>query len=82
MTKKMGVIESPNFPSNYSSNVNCEWNIVAPSNRKILILIPEMNIYYNDNRGCEDVLSIVKNGKQILLFFFFSNRYTNHKDYL
>jgi len=61
MTKKMGVIESPNFPSNYSSNVNCEWNIVAPSNRKILILIPEMNIYYNDNRGCEDVLSIVKN---------------------
>ena len=44
MTKKMGVIESPNFPSNYSSNVNCEWSIVAPSNRKILVLIPEMNI--------------------------------------
>jgi len=62
ITTKMGVIESPNFPSQYSSNVDCEWNIVAPTNRKILVLIPEMKIYHRgEQRGCQDVLQLVKN---------------------
>ena len=67
----MGVIESPNFPSQYSSNVDCEWNIVAPTNRKILVLIPEMKIYHRgEQRGCQDVLQLVKNGMYFKIISF------------
>jgi hypothetical protein len=30
-----GVIESPNFPSNYLDGLDCTWNITAPRGNKI-----------------------------------------------
>lgn len=32
-----GVIESPNFPTKYPNNLNCNWKIIAPPGNKILI---------------------------------------------
>ena len=59
----MGVIESPNYPGNYSANIRCQWTIRAQNNRKILIVIPEMHIPFRDSLECDDVLSFEKDGK-------------------
>jgi len=58
----MGVIESPNYPGNYSANIRCQWTIRAQNNRKILIVIPEMHIPFRDSLECDDVLSFEKDG--------------------
>ncbi len=34
----MGYIESPNYPGDYPSNVNCVWTINPPNKRRILIV--------------------------------------------
>ncbi|XP_030748736.1 cubilin-like [Sitophilus oryzae] len=39
-----GVIESPNFPNEYPTNQNCEWNIIVPSNNKINITFSHFSV--------------------------------------
>ncbi|XP_069688891.1 cubilin [Periplaneta americana] len=42
-----GVIESPNFPSNYADNTDCTWNITAPRGNKINITFSHFELEDN-----------------------------------
>ncbi|XP_078719814.1 signal peptide, CUB and EGF-like domain-containing protein 2 isoform X3 [Lampetra fluviatilis] len=46
-----GFIESPNYPGDYPSNVECTWNISPPQNRRILIVVPEIFLPIDDECG-------------------------------
>eukprot|EP00058_Branchiostoma_floridae_P022745 XP_002608235.1 hypothetical protein BRAFLDRAFT_87901 [Branchiostoma floridae] len=54
----MGYIQSPNYPGNYPSNVECTWHIVPPKGRRILVVVPE--IYLPAKDDCGDVLVMRK----------------------
>uniref|UniRef100_A0A672RC72 Signal peptide, CUB and EGF-like domain-containing protein 1 n=1 Tax=Sinocyclocheilus grahami TaxID=75366 RepID=A0A672RC72_SINGR len=54
----MGYIESPNYPGDYPSNVNCVWTINPPNKRRILIVVPEIFLPIEDE--CGDVLVMRK----------------------
>uniref|UniRef100_A0A8C2AAL2 Signal peptide, CUB domain, EGF-like 1 n=1 Tax=Cyprinus carpio TaxID=7962 RepID=A0A8C2AAL2_CYPCA len=54
----MGYIESPNYPGDYPSNVNCVWSINPPNKRRILIVVPEIFLPIEDE--CGDVLVMRK----------------------
>ncbi|XP_078273025.1 signal peptide, CUB and EGF-like domain-containing protein 1 isoform X3 [Rhinoraja longicauda] len=54
----MGFIESPNYPGDYPSNVECVWNINPPPKRRILIVVPEIFLPMEDE--CGDVLVMRK----------------------
>ncbi|KAM3934404.1 signal peptide, CUB and EGF-like domain-containing protein 3 isoform 2-T2 [Leptodactylus fuscus] len=54
-----GFLESPNYPGNYPSNVECTWNISPPSKRKILLVVPEIFLPSEDE--CGDLLVMRKN---------------------
>ncbi|KAM6987101.1 signal peptide, CUB and EGF-like domain-containing protein 1 isoform 1-T1 [Aplochiton taeniatus] len=54
----MGYIESPNYPGDYPSNVNCTWTINPPHKRRILIVVPEIFLPIEDE--CGDVLVMRK----------------------
>ncbi|XP_068125509.1 signal peptide, CUB and EGF-like domain-containing protein 3 isoform X2 [Hyperolius riggenbachi] len=54
-----GFLESPNYPGNYPSNVECTWNINPPPKRKILLVVPEIFLPSEDE--CGDVLVMRKN---------------------
>uniref|UniRef100_A0A8C2IEK7 Signal peptide, CUB and EGF-like domain-containing protein 2 n=1 Tax=Cyprinus carpio TaxID=7962 RepID=A0A8C2IEK7_CYPCA len=56
----MGYIESPNYPGDYPSNVNCVWSINPPNKRRILIVVPEIFLPIEDE--CGDVLVMRKSG--------------------
>nr|XP_023668437.1 signal peptide, CUB and EGF-like domain-containing protein 1 [Paramormyrops kingsleyae] len=53
-----GYIESPNYPGDYPSNVDCVWNINPPPKRRILIVVPEIFLPIEDE--CGDVLVMRK----------------------
>ncbi|XP_018585416.1 signal peptide, CUB and EGF-like domain-containing protein 1 [Scleropages formosus] len=53
-----GYIESPNYPGDYPSNVDCVWNINPPQKRRILIVVPEIFLPIEDE--CGDVLVMRK----------------------
>jgi len=59
----MGYIESPNYPGDYPSNVDCVWTINPPHKRRILIVVPEIFLPIEDE--CGDVLVMRKSGKEI-----------------
>ncbi|KAG7270683.1 hypothetical protein CRUP_030410 [Coryphaenoides rupestris] len=54
----MGFIESPNYPGDYPSNVDCVWTINPPHKRRILIVVPEIFLPIEDE--CGDVLVMRK----------------------
>lgn len=60
-----GYIESPNYPGDYPSNVDCVWTINPPHKRRILIVVPEIFLPIEDE--CGDVLVMRKSGT---MFFF------------
>ncbi|XP_053718450.1 signal peptide, CUB and EGF-like domain-containing protein 1 isoform X3 [Synchiropus splendidus] len=53
-----GYIESPNYPGDYPSNVDCVWTINPPHKRRILIVVPEIFLPMEDE--CGDVLVMRK----------------------
>uniref|UniRef100_A0A3P8YU01 Signal peptide, CUB and EGF-like domain-containing protein 2 n=1 Tax=Esox lucius TaxID=8010 RepID=A0A3P8YU01_ESOLU len=53
-----GYIESPNYPGDYPSNVDCIWTINPPHKRRILIVVPEIFLPIEDE--CGDVLVMRK----------------------
>uniref|UniRef100_A0A4W5MLH3 Signal peptide, CUB domain, EGF-like 1 n=1 Tax=Hucho hucho TaxID=62062 RepID=A0A4W5MLH3_9TELE len=53
-----GFIESPNYPGDYPSNVDCIWTINPPHKRRILIVVPEIFLPIEDE--CGDVLVMRK----------------------
>ena len=55
-----GFIESPNYPGDYPSNVDCIWTINPPHKRRILIVVPEIFLPIEDE--CGDVLVMRKSG--------------------
>lgn len=55
-----GYIESPNYPGDYPSNVDCVWTINPPHKRRILIVVPEIFLPIEDE--CGDVLVMRKSG--------------------
>lgn len=61
-----GYIESPNYPGDYPSNVDCVWTINPPHKRRILIVVPEIFLPIEDE--CGDVLVMRKSGKHRLQF--------------
>lgn len=56
-----GFIESPNYPGDYPSNVDCIWTINPPHKRRILIVVPEIFLPIEDE--CGDVLVMRKSGR-------------------
>lgn len=60
-----GYIESPNYPGDYPSNVDCVWTINPPHKRRILIVVPEIFLPIEDE--CGDVLVMRKSGTTTLL---------------
>lgn len=58
----MGYIESPNYPGDYPSNVDCVWTINPPNKRRILIVVPEIFLPIEDE--CGDVLVMRKSCKR------------------
>lgn len=67
----MGYIESPNYPGDYPSNVNCVWTINPPNKRRILIVVPEIFLPIEDE--CGDVLVMRKSGMVYLSFWMLVN---------
>ncbi len=65
-----GYIESPNYPGDYPSNVDCVWTINPPHKRRILIVVPEIFLPIEDE--CGDVLVMRKSGKKYILIIFIS----------
>lgn len=68
----MGYIESPNYPGDYPSNVDCVWTINPPNKRRILIVVPEIFLPIEDE--CGDVLVMRKSGMFFLFLFTLSLR--------
>ncbi|KAM4797488.1 signal peptide, CUB and EGF-like domain-containing protein 1 isoform 5-T5 [Rhinophrynus dorsalis] len=54
-----GFLESPNYPGNYPSSVECTWSISPPPKRKILLVVPEIFLPSEDE--CGDLLVMRKN---------------------
>ncbi|XP_053313836.1 signal peptide, CUB and EGF-like domain-containing protein 3 [Spea bombifrons] len=54
-----GYLESPNYPGNYPSSVECTWTINPPPKRKILVVVPEIFLPSEDE--CGDLLVMRKN---------------------
>ncbi len=61
-----GVIESPNFPNEYPSNSNCEWLIKPANDRRLLLLIPQLEIASDH---CKDSLIMRKSRKKAMKNF-------------
>lgn len=43
-----GVIESPNFPTNYPNNLNCEWTINPPPGNKVFLEFSDFELEYSN----------------------------------
>uniref|UniRef100_UPI00358FD900 signal peptide, CUB and EGF-like domain-containing protein 1 isoform X2 n=1 Tax=Myxine glutinosa TaxID=7769 RepID=UPI00358FD900 len=46
-----GYVESPNYPGDYPSNVECTWHISPSPNRRILVVVPEIFLPIDDECG-------------------------------
>lgn len=44
MTREGGIIESPDFPDDYDSNLNCLFNLNAPLGKKIELTFIEFSV--------------------------------------
>ncbi|KAK0071942.1 hypothetical protein PV325_012125 [Microctonus aethiopoides] len=54
-----GVIESPNFPNKYPSQINCSWIIEAPKGNKVNISFSHFALEAHSNQVCKfDYLSL------------------------
>ena len=58
MGELQGYIESPNWPGDYPSQVECTWNIVPQKGRRILIIVPNIHLAPQDK--CADFLVMRK----------------------
>ena len=56
-----GVLESPNYPGDYPTNITCIWKIKPSKNRRILVIIPDIDIPKEDK--CGDQLVMRKSSK-------------------
>ena len=56
-----GVLESPNYPGDYPTNVSCVWKIRPSNNRRILVIIPDVDLEKADK--CGDKLVMRKSSK-------------------
>lgn len=56
-----GIIESPNYPGDYPVNVTCVWKIRPSNGRRILVIIPEVNLQKSDKCGDKLVMRKSKN---------------------
>ncbi|XP_067000495.2 signal peptide, CUB and EGF-like domain-containing protein 1 isoform X2 [Anabrus simplex] len=52
-----GFIESPNYPGPYPSNSDCTWILKPPKRRRLLIIVPEIDLAGDK---CEDYLVMRK----------------------
>ena len=55
----LGILESPNFPGEYPTGVECHWRVRPNRNKRVLILISSISLDPN----CGDLLTIRKTGK-------------------
>ena len=46
-----GLIQSPNYPGEYPTNVSCVWKIRPAKDRRILVIIPEVFLPKGDKCG-------------------------------
>lgn len=61
-----GVIESPNFPNDYPSNMNCNWIIDVPEGNKINLTFSHFdleNIGSESSENCVDDYLVIKEGE-------------------
>lgn len=56
-----GVLESPNYPGEYPTNVSCVWKIKPSNNRRILVIIPDVELPKEDKCGDKLVMRKSKN---------------------
>ena len=59
----LGILESPNFPGEYPTGVECHWRVRPNRNKRVLILISSISLDSN----CGDLLTIRKTGKNLCL---------------
>ena len=59
----LGILESPNFPGEYPTGVECHWRVRPNRNKRVLILISSISLDSN----CGDLLTIRKTGKTLCL---------------
>lgn len=62
-----GVLESPNYPGDYPINIECVWKIRPEKRRRILIIIPKIEL--GDEEECGDTIIMRKSSKYHLPFF-------------
>jgi cubilin len=53
VTEDGGIIESPNFPDEYSSNLSCLFTINAPPEKKINLTFTELSV-----KECCDFITV------------------------
>ncbi|BFZ22426.1 hypothetical protein BsWGS_25465 [Bradybaena similaris] len=58
ITSDNGKITSPNFPADYSNNLDCEWTIAGPVGHFLRIYITRMSLQYSTNCTAADILQI------------------------
>jgi len=57
LRRPTGVIQSPNYPGTYSSFASCEWAIILPARRQILLNVTDF--YLESSQDCtNDYLEI------------------------
>ena len=69
----LGILESPNFPGEYPTGVECHWRVRPNRNKRVLILISSISLDSN----CGDLLTIRKTGKNLCLSKWRSVELTN-----
>lgn len=63
-----GSIVSPNWPGNYPTNSDCTWEVIPEKNRKILIVIPEIDLDSSSKTQlCGDKLIMRRTGEPLEL---------------
>lgn len=67
---RIGFIQSPNWPGLYPANVECTWKITTEKGRRILIVIPEIQLASSAPGRCEDTLVMRKSASPSSLLTF------------
>eukprot|EP00094_Tigriopus_californicus_P002299 TCALIF_02220-PA protein Name:"Similar to scube2 Signal peptide, CUB and EGF-like domain-containing protein 2 (Danio rerio)" AED:0.11 eAED:0.11 QI:0/0.5/0.6/1/1/1/5/66/255 len=52
----LGILESPNFPGEYPSSVECHWRVRPGRNKRVLVIISNIQL----DEECSDLLTIRK----------------------
>ena len=76
MENNQGKVETPNWPGEYPIDVTCTWNISPPKGRRVLIVIPEIDL--DANGRCGDKLSMRKSGKLNYSVYFLNHTLKEH----